>query len=188
MEIWKDVKGYEGLYQVSNKGNVKSVPRVVLTILNARHYKTVYLQAVHNDKGYLIVSLSRNGEIKKARVHRLVAEAFIPNEDNKPCIDHINGIRDDNRVENLRWCTKKENCNFELAKQNHIDSHKEQKNENLMKIVHQFTLDGDFVAEFKSTKEAAKAVGCSDRAISKSCREGNPTLGYIWKYKKEDDI
>lgn len=182
MENWKEVKGYEGYYEVNDKGVVKSVPRLVDTTMNCRHYESVILIPSHNDSGYHVVNLSKNGDIKTHRVHILVAEAFIPNPQKLPCVDHINGIRDDNRVENLRWCSHKENSNFDLAKQHQKESHKNQTNENLMKVVHQFTLEGEFVAEYKSPKYAAEAVGCSHSAITKACREGIPIKGYMWKY------
>lgn len=84
---------------------------------------------------------------------------------------------------NLRWCTHKENSNFELAKQHLTNSHKKQTNENLMKVVCQFTLEGELIGEYESAKYAAEAVECSKSAISKSCREGIPIKGYLWKYK-----
>ena len=114
MEKWKEVKGYEGFYEVSNYGRVKSVPRYVDTTMNCRHYVSTILTPSQNNAGYNIVNLAKNGKIKTQRIHILVAEAFIPNEENKPCVDHINGIRDDNRVENLEWCTHKENMNNEF--------------------------------------------------------------------------
>ena len=187
MEKWKEVKGYEGFYEVSNYGRVKSVPRYVDTTMNCRHYVSTILTPSHNNAGYSLVNLAKNGKIKTQRIHILVAEAFIPNEDNKPCVDHINGIRDDNRVENLRWCTYKENSNFDLAKQHLTESHKNQTNENLMKVVCQYTKEGELVGEYQSSKDAAEAVGCSRSGITKGCREGIPIKGFIWKYKKETD-
>lgn len=187
MEIWKDIKGYEGFYEVSNEGRVKSAPRLVDTVMNCRHYKTVILTPSLNDSGYYVVNLSKNGDTKTQRIHILVAEAFIPNLENKPCVDHINGIRNDNRVENLRWCTPKENSNFDLAIEHLKESHKNQKNENLIKPVIQMNLEGDIIAEFNSPKEAAESVGCTRNAITKGCRENIKIKGYLWKYKKEAD-
>ena len=101
-EVWKPIKDYEGLYEISNLGRVKS--------LNYKRTgkEKILKNTVCND-GYLKVGLTKNGKDKVFRIHRLVAEAFIPNPENKPFIDHINTIRDDNRIENLRWCTQKEN-------------------------------------------------------------------------------
>lgn len=104
-EIWKDIEGYEGLYQVSNLGRVKNVKRNRVTY------------GMKGDKdGYLRIGLSKDGILKTYKVHRLVAMAFIPNPDNKPFIDHINTVKDDNRVQNLRWCTSKENNNNPITK------------------------------------------------------------------------
>ena len=99
MEIWKEIKGYEGLYEVSSEGRVKSTG------------KKKGIMRPGTSKGYLKVGLTKDGIRSMFRVHRLVAEAFIPNPDNKPEVDHINGDRKDNRVENLRWMTHKENNN-----------------------------------------------------------------------------
>jgi len=109
MEIWKDIIGFETSYQVSNFGNVKSKEHLKLdTIGRKRLFKEKILSPfVHNN--YLFVSLYKNGELFSSRVHRLVCDTFIKNELNKSQINHINGIKTDNRVENLEWCTPKEN-------------------------------------------------------------------------------
>lgn len=98
-EIWKDIEGYEGMYKISNKSRVKSYQRGKIKIM--RH--TV------NTAGYHIVELSKNNERKSFRVHRLLAQAFVPNPDNKPVINHINGTKDDNSLNNLEWVTTSEN-------------------------------------------------------------------------------
>lgn len=113
-EIWKDIVGYEGLYQVSNLGRVKRLVSVKC--------KTERFIAITKDKkfGYCRVMLCKNNKTKRFLIHRLLAEHFIPNPENKPCIDHINGDRSDNRIENLRWCTYKENNNFPIARKNYL--------------------------------------------------------------------
>ena len=92
-EIWVDIKGYEGLYQVSNQGRVKKI---------YKNGKIRILKTRLDNNGYLCVTLSKNNKPKIFKIHRLIATHFIPNPDNKPCVDHINTIRTDNRIENLR--------------------------------------------------------------------------------------
>lgn len=108
-EIWKDIEGYEGYYQISSMGNVRTLDRVV------KHYsggdrkvkgKMIKLQ---NCKGYMNFILSKEGENKTAITSRMVAMAFIPNPEHKREVNHINGVKTDNRVENLEWCTGLEN-------------------------------------------------------------------------------
>lgn len=112
IEKWVDIKNFEGIYQISNCGRVKRI-------------STNRILAKHHDKdGYELVNFKINNKHSLGKVHRLVAEAFIPNPQNKPCVDHINGIRDDNKVENLRWCTQQENLNMPLARKNNSSSSK----------------------------------------------------------------
>ena len=103
MGIWKDVTGYEGLYLVSSYGRVKSVKSGLI------------LKPTQKNCGGLQLKLSKNGKSKGFQISRLVAIAFIPNPEGKPCVDHIDGVRFHNFVENLRWCTYDENMNYELA-------------------------------------------------------------------------
>lgn len=120
IEEWRYIEGFDGRYQVSNLGRVRSLKNIVST-----HGKKVVIDKVTifkpyntgKDRNYLTVGLTKEGERKICRVHRLVAEAFIPNPNKLPMVDHINRITSDNRVDNLRWCDGKENrrnCNYNL--------------------------------------------------------------------------
>lgn len=169
-EWWKMVPGYEGLYEVSNWGRVKGLK-----------YGRI-LKPCKDQDGYLSVQLCKEGKIKRLRVHRLVAMAFIPNPDNLPCVNHINEIKTDNRVENLEWVTNKENSNHGTRNKRISSS---MTNGKLSKPVLQYTTDGEFVREWPSTAECGRH-GFDFTAVSACCRGkyGFKThKGYIWKYK-----
>lgn len=110
MEIWKDIKGLEGSYQVSNLGRVKSLARVIKRSDNKiQTFKERILKVLPDNNGYSRVSLPINGKQTKVRIHRLVAKAFIDNPDNRLQVNHIDGNKSNNHITNLEWCTTKEN-------------------------------------------------------------------------------
>lgn len=117
-EIWKDVVGYEGTYQVSNLGRVRSLDRWIISRNGVRRFfKGIVMKPQTDKDGYSVVNFHTTKGSHLLKIHRLVASAFIPNKDNKPCIDHIDGVRNNNRVDNLRWCTYVENNNYERTKE-----------------------------------------------------------------------
>ena len=112
MEIWKPIKDYEGLYEVSSYGNVRSLDREVYQSNGTiGHYKGKLLKCEYDNRGYKLFRLSKNNKSKKIFAHRLVPQAFIPNPFNKPFVNHIDETHNNNKVENLEWCTYKENMN-----------------------------------------------------------------------------
>lgn len=114
VEVWRDIQGYEGLYQASTFGNIRSLKKNKITILK-QHY---------DKNGYLKIVIQHNSKRVSYLVHRLVALTFIENTQNKPEVDHINTKKDDNRVSNLKWCTRKENLSNPVTKVNLHKSNK----------------------------------------------------------------
>lgn len=178
MEIWKDVKGYENLYQVSNKGRVKTLykPDQGCSTLDENNIKKIGDVTKH--KGYCLVQLYKDGKKKMARVHRLVAEAFIPNPMNYPQVNHIDGNKTNNCVENLEWCSGKHN--MEHAAKHHLLGDAKLKK---TRKIQQLTLDGEVIATYKSIRQAALANNISRDAVT-YCVKGlqKSTRGFMFKY------
>ena len=171
MEEWKDIKGYEGLYQVSNEGRVKSLSRTIIKSDKTINTKEKILQASKVGKGYLQVCLSLDSKLKHYLVHRLVAEAFIKNPQNKPCVGHCDCNPVNNNVRNLYWCTYNENNNHIITK-----ARKE-------KIVFQYTTNNELVGVWGSVNECVKN-GYRHSSISDCCHGRKKThKGYRWSYK-----
>lgn len=194
-EIWKDIKGYEGIYQISNLGNVKSLDRKIKSALlnnNIISKKGKKLKNQKNKYGYIYVYLSKNNKRKYKCIHRLVAEAFIPNPENKPQVNHKDGNKANNRVDNLEWCTASENelhAYIFLNKPRKNGSKGKYGKENAKsKIVLQIDKNNNIVNKFFGIGEAERITGISNQQISKCClnRKGYKTAGgYKWRYANE---
>lgn len=170
-EIWKDIKDYEGLYQVSNLSRVKSLDRWVKGRNGSlRICKERILKPGTDKYGYLFVILCKNGKVKKFSVHRLVAEAFIANPHNYPCVNHKDENKQNNNVSNLEWCDVKYNTNYGTAIKRRS------------KPVLQYTMDGAFVKEWESITECGRN-GFSSGCVCMCCRGELKTYkDFIWKY------
>lgn len=193
-EIWKDIKGYEGLYQISTNGRVKSLLKVTKFGNRLKVNEEMILKPALGKRGYYIVSLNHNGKSKTFTIHRLIAEAFIPNPLNKKFIDHINTIKTDNRIENLRWVTSKENSNNILTLKHSSESTSKKwkdgcynnRNNIHYRKVQQFDKEGNLIATYDSIIEASEITGVERSSISAVCLGTNPKRhtagGYIWKH------
>ena len=203
-EEWRQVVGFEN-YEVSYCGEIRNA--------NTNHL----LKSYFDKGGYERVSLYKDGKPQHFFVHQLVAKAFIPNPENKSCIDHIDTVRTNNTVSNLRWVSRKENSNNELSRQNYSnaktdwwkyesrrkwmsESKKGKNNPNFgkkepkeitekrirqrMKKIYQYTLDGEFIAEYNSVKEAAEVNGYDSSNLSRAACNGKIRYGYKWEYEK----
>ena len=179
-EVWKDITGYEGLYMISNKGNVYSVRR-----RDSRGIKCGgrILKPRYSGNGYLQVDLRNNGKRKTKYIHRLVTEAFIPNPESLPQINHIDEVKDNNNVENLEWCDSMYNNNYGT------------KIERLSKKVKAVNAKTGETITFNSTAEAERK-GYSRGGVSTACRgvykdnntgkligDGHTYRGHRWSYE-----
>lgn len=184
--IWKPIVDYEGLYVVNRCGDVYSIPRKIWNGRSFFNYKGKKIHCVLNHKGYPCVYLSKNGKDHYCSVHRLVAMAFIPNPNNYPQVNHINGIKTDNRVENPEWCTNQQNQIHAWKMGLQKVSGKAGKPKR--KVLQIEPKTKNIIAEYPSISLAAQNVGCkSPSLISECCKNkyGRKTIeGYEWKYKE----
>ena len=193
-EEWRSIDGYEGLYEVSNLGRVRSLDRYESNGNGIRLFRGILLKPQKTRKGYLHVGLNKKGKTIIARIHRLVAKAFteICGEYREGLVvDHINAQKQDNRAINLKWCTPRENSNNPITKE-----HMEGENsywfgklgkEHVRSIpIVQYDFQGNFISEFESLMEAERKLGISASKVCDCCRGRRKTAGgYRWAYKEQ---
>lgn len=179
-EIWKDIKGYEGLYKVSNLGRIKSLK--YWNGVYKRYYARERILKEHTDRcGYRIVSLSKEYKSRTMRVHRLIANAFIPNPNNYPCVNHIDGNKQNNDISNLEWCTYSYNIK---------EAHRLGLNHPRVKPikVKQYDKQGNFIKEWDSIMEVERQLKIRSGNICSCCKKRKKYKsagGYIWRYANE---
>lgn len=202
-EIWKPVVGYEGLYEVSNKGRVRSLDREITSNCSGRLYHRLYPGKIRsqstNGKGYMQVSLTdRNSNVKYLLVHRLVAMAFIPNPENKPYINHLDEVKDHNWAENLEWCTHYENIHYGTAIERKKETLKRLHNKGTMCLHHRkgFKPERDCLRKWmeerseivitaEDMEKVSHALGCQPQTVRYGLEQGVFPFGTAVKCKKE---
>lgn len=179
-ETWKAIKGYEGLYEVSSTGKVRTLPHKT----NGVSVPGVELKAnMYKGHRYIRLRLYKNGVSKDYMLHRLVAQAFVPNPYNKPYINHIDGNRENNSASNLEWCTQAENNRHAIILGiNSIEPMLKK----TRKRVQQIGADGTVIKEWESMTEAASALNLQVSNISHCCKGRiKSTGGYKWRLALE---
>ena len=171
MENWKSIAGYEGLYEVSDLGRVKSL----------KYGKEKILKPKKTRCGYLRVCFYKDGHRKYLLVHRLIAEAFIPNPNNLDTVNHKDEVKTNNTVTNLEWMSIGDNNNY--GTRNKRASETQINDKNKSKVVQMFDRKGNLLAAFPSTHEAERVTGINHRHISECCNGKLKSAGgYIWRY------
>lgn len=180
-EVWKDVLGYEGLYKVSDLGNIISLPR-------KGTIKTEKLLKPKIDKdGYLCVTLYKNNTRKSYHVHRIVAMSFINNYDNLPQVNHIDGNKQNNNINNLEWCTNQEN--IQHAWEIGLKKRRYGKDNDKSKTVYQYSNELELINIYESTRDAERKTGFNHSHIAKCCNNKYKTVGgYKWSYVNESEV
>lgn len=175
MEIWKDIEGYEGLYQISDKGRIKSLQRISKFGKNKKILKERIMTQKVTRFGYHTIRLSKNGKKNDYSVHRLVAKAFIENTNNLPQVNHKDENKDNNCIENLEWCSSSYNINY--GNRNRKVSKK------ISQKVAKLGLDGKVIKIYNSMTEAQEENDIWHSGIGLCCRKLRETAGgFKWEY------
>lgn len=174
MEQWKPIENYEGLYEVSSLGRIKSLPRWKQNHSKLEYIEEKILKQGFNGK-YYHVRLSKDGKVKIYLIHKLVAEAFLDNPNNYPCVNHKDENKLNNNVNNLEWCTQKYNCNY--GKRNNC----------LRKRIGQYDLQENLIREWQGMRVASRELNICYSSIYKCCKGKLKTAGnFIWRYADEE--
>jgi hypothetical protein len=177
-EIFKDIPGYECLYQISNLGRVKSYDRVVEYKNGSKRILKGKFISIFLDRYYKLNLLK-----KQHYLHRLIALSFIPNLDNKPCVNHKNGIKTDNNIDNLEWVTLSENSKHAYENNLWIPNPRYGNYHGRSKKVYVYDLSGNFVREFEFIREASIILNISENLISRICSKQKGTAKRLYQFR-----
>ena len=173
-EIWKDIEGYEGLYQISSLGKVKSLPKITFNAKGQYKTKERILKYGKNQYGYFQISLWKDGKRKNKPIHKLIATMFIPNPKKYKIINHIDGNKQNNNIQNLEWCTQKHNVK---------EAYRLGLTSKRYKSVNQYDLHNNFIKTWKSIAEINKKLKIDESSIVRCCKgRQNKAGNYIWRY------
>jgi hypothetical protein len=168
MEVWRDIEGYEGLYQVSNLGRIKSLN------YNKKGVERI-MKVCKDKKGYIVCGLSKNKNLKTFKVHRLVASAFLSNPNNLPQINHKDEDKTNNRVENIEYCNNDYNRNY--------GTRNKRASASCRKPILQFTKEDVFIRKWDGAIEVEKELGFDNSSITKCCKgKQKSAYGFVWMY------
>lgn len=183
-EEWRDIPGYEGLYQASNLGRVKSLARNMVEFHKATRYVRNYPERIlsqgDDGNGYKLCWLSKGGKGKSIRTHRLIALAFLPNPNGFRYVNHKDENKSNNNVDNLEWCTPLCNANYGTAVERRVKVQIPKQN----KAVYQMDMNGNILAVFPSVKEATRITGINNISAV-ACGVLRQSRGYKWMYVKD---
>ena len=181
-EIWRDIPNYEGLYQASTMGRIKRLESKVWNRFDYITKKEHILKPRYTRKGYIEYALYKNGERKDFKGHWLILSTYIENKDNKPQINHINGKKDDNRLENLEYCTNAENQKhaYNIGLKTGLLGTKNPKS----KRINQYSLTGEFIKQWDCANDAKRFFNIMNAHIGECCKRTRKSAGgYKWRYE-----
>lgn len=178
-EIWRDIPGFEGEYQVSTMGNVRTIEHLVPWRGRLYHVKSKLIKKQIGTKGYIIVRVHKNGVGKTLKVHKLIKNTFHgPNPKDKPEINHIDENKDNNSISNLEFCDSDYNNNYGTRNERIKETLRKQ-----LKPINQYDINHNFIKRWESSIDIQETLGIKSHLITRCCRGVGKTVhGFVWKY------